>query len=203
MKKSKKLQQAMVASLLSMLLCVSMLVGSTFAWFTDTVSSGVNTIMAGNLDVVLEYWDGDSWEDVTTSTKLFDDAAKWEPGHTEVAYLKVKNAGTLSLKYQLTANVANEQGGISVVDDKPFKLSDYIKFGKIDSDSEIAPYATRQDAIDALDAADAEISTLSSYTKEAKLLTKDEVDYVALVLFMPEETDNNANYKSGTTPPLC
>ncbi len=198
MKKSKKLQQAMVASLLSMLLCVSMLVGSTFAWFTDTVSSGVNTIMAGNLDVVLEYWDGDSWEDVTTSTKLFDDAAKWEPGHTEVAYLKVSNAGTLALKYQLNAIVSNEEGGISVENDKPFKLSEYIKFGRFDSDSEITPYATRKEAVNAVED---KAGPLASFTKEAELLNQEEVDYVALVLFMPEDTGNEANYKHGTTPP--
>lgn len=41
----------------------------------------------------MEYWDGDSYEEVTSATKLFDDAALWEPGYTQIAYLKVSNAG--------------------------------------------------------------------------------------------------------------
>ena len=103
--KKNQTRRALLMSALSLLLCVSMLVGTTFAWFTDSVTSGRNTIVAGNLDVVLEYWDGDSYEEVKSTTKLFDDAALWEPGYTEVAYLKVSNAGSLALKYHLAVTV--------------------------------------------------------------------------------------------------
>ena len=53
MKKSTMLRSLLMSGL-SVLLCVSMLMGSTFAWFTDTVESGINTIVAGNLDVELD-----------------------------------------------------------------------------------------------------------------------------------------------------
>ena len=87
-------KRSLLASVFALVLCVAMLVGSTFAWFTDTATSGVNKIQSGKLDVKLSYLtDNNEWKEVTKDTKLFKDGALWEPGHTEVAYLKVQNAG--------------------------------------------------------------------------------------------------------------
>ena len=55
MENSKSTKRALLTSALALLMCVAMLIGATFAWFTDTASTGVNKIQAGNLDVVLEY----------------------------------------------------------------------------------------------------------------------------------------------------
>ncbi len=89
----------------------SMLVGSTFAWFTDTASTGVNNIQAGTLDVVLEvsYDNGKTWQDANGQTLDFikaedgkDEEILWEPGCTyELPLLRVRNEGNLWLKYQL------------------------------------------------------------------------------------------------------
>lgn len=101
MTKHVSTKRALILSLLSMLLCVSMLVGFTYAWFTDTATTGVNKILAGNLDVKLMYsTDMQTWKEATEQTKLFDDNALWEPGYTQVVYLKVVNAGNLALKYE-------------------------------------------------------------------------------------------------------
>ena len=90
----KTTRRALVLSLLSLLLCCSMLVGTTFAWFTDSVTSGNNTIVAGNLDIELEYSkDMVNWASVQGKTDLFT-ATLWEPGHTQVVYLRLKNVGT-------------------------------------------------------------------------------------------------------------
>ena len=112
-------KRALVLSLLSLLLCMSMLVGTTFAWFTDSVQSGNNQIIAGNLDVEMYYsMNLEDWDDVTGATDIFvaPEGAikgKWEPGHTEVAYLKIVNKGTLALKYQLRVDPNNETVGVS------------------------------------------------------------------------------------------
>ena len=141
--KKNQTRRALLMSALSLLLCVSMLVGTTFAWFTDSVTSGRNTIVAGNLDVVLEYWDGDSYEEVKSTTKLFDDAALWEPGYTEVAYLKVSNAGSLALKYHLAVNVYSETLGKTKTG-ADIKLSDYLQFKVVESDTDlVGTYAIR------------------------------------------------------------
>lgn len=205
MKSSKGTKRALLMSVLSMLLCLAMLIGSTFAWFTDSVTSGKNKIVAGNLDVELEYataFDATTgaptaWAPVTTTTKLFNDDALWEPGHTEVAYLKIRNAGTLSLNYKLTANVITETRFENVLGTKSLKLSSYLKFGHADSTTEIAKYTTR-------DAAQAAVAgtetTLMDYSNAEKLEAGQE-KYVALVIYMPKDTGNVANYKTGTAAP--
>ena len=55
MMNKKSTKRSLLLSALSLVLCLSMLVGTTFAWFTDSVTSGKNRIVAGNLDVELEY----------------------------------------------------------------------------------------------------------------------------------------------------
>ena len=127
MTKKYSVKKALVASLLSLALCFSMLVGTTFAWFTDSVTSANNIIKSGNLDVELEYWDGDSWEDVSGKSDILTNEL-WEPGVTEIAYLRVANAGSLALKYMLGVNVVEETSGVNAAGEK-FLLSDYIQFG--------------------------------------------------------------------------
>ena len=120
-----------VLSAISLLLCVSMLVGSTFAWFTDSVTSTNNIIKSGKLDVELEYsTDFAVWTPVTETTEIFKESTLWEPGYTEVVYLRVSNIGSLALKYNLGVNIATETAGKNV-DGNMFKLSDYIYFKRI------------------------------------------------------------------------
>ncbi len=61
--KTKSKKTALLMSFTSLLLCFAMLAGSTFAWFTDTASTGVNKIVAGNLKVGFQYWNGTAYVD--------------------------------------------------------------------------------------------------------------------------------------------
>ena len=201
----KTTRRALVASVISLVLCFTMLIGTTFAWFTDSVKSGKNKIVAGNLDVELEYakFDNgkfDRWESVEGAEDIFDPNALWEPGHTEVAYLKVSNLGTLALKYQLNVNVYSEVAGTNV-DGKIFYLSDYLVFKVVDiAEAEVGTY-TRDTAIAA---AGTEMG-LKAYNGETTSLdAKDganDEDYVALIIYMPTTVGNEANYKTGTKAP--
>ena len=102
-------KRALVLSLLSMLLCVSMLIGSTYAWFTDTATTAVNKIQSGTLDVALEMStdNGATWTNAEGKTLNFmtaDNRAEilWEPGCTyALPLLRVVNKGNLSLKYEI------------------------------------------------------------------------------------------------------
>ena len=47
----KATKRALLTSVMALVMCVVMLVGTTFAWFTDTASTAVNKIQAGNLKV--------------------------------------------------------------------------------------------------------------------------------------------------------
>ena len=108
--KTKK--SALLLSSLSLLLCFAMLIGTTLAWFTDSVTSEGNIIKAGNLDVAMYYANGTedpdaaAWTDASTGA-IFD-YDLWEPGYTEVRHIKIANEGTLALKYQLAIVATGE-----------------------------------------------------------------------------------------------
>ena len=110
MSNTKLTKHALIVSIMAMLLCVAMLVGTTFAWFTDTASTAVNKIQAGTLNVALEMsTDGINWESAEGKTLTFKTADNrdagqilWEPGCTyELPQLRVVNNGNLALKYKI------------------------------------------------------------------------------------------------------
>ena len=129
MTSSKSTKRALISSALALLMCVAMLIGTTFAWFTDTASTGVNKIQAGNLDLEVQYRTtaNGEWKTLDNATDLFGAAGTlFEPGHTRVVELKIKNAGNLALKYKIGMNVISETAGTNK-DGNPYKLSDYLK----------------------------------------------------------------------------
>ena len=101
----KNTNKALFSSVVALILCCTMLVGSTFAWFTDSASSAVNTIQAGNLNIVLEYQDANgNWVDAEGQTLKFTDNY-WEPGCTyKLPELRITNKGNLALKYDVVVN---------------------------------------------------------------------------------------------------
>ncbi len=111
-KEHRGTKAALLVSVLSMVLCIAMLVGSTFAWFTDTATAGINSIQAGNLRVELQDESGASLEGQTLNFKRAEGAADtgdilWEPGCTyELPAFRIVNTGNLAFKYKVTVNGA-------------------------------------------------------------------------------------------------
>ncbi len=220
----KHTKKALLASALSMLLCVSMLIGSTFAWFTDSVTSGKNQIVAGNLDVELEYAtaedakdgtiaDGD-WKKVESTTNLFKADTLWEPGHTEYVYLRIRNAGSLALKYSLSAAVyGDETGGeeksYTNVNGESVKLSDYLVFRAVDGTETVTDRSKLW-----IEGAEAEKTAMGKLdeltTPGAVLYPADKADDThasqrtfTLAVYMPTQVDNKANWDGkGTAPEI-
>lgn len=205
---------ALMTSVLSMLLCVTMFVGTTYAWFSSGFTNTQNNIMAGTLDVVLEYYDpsmitpgstNGGWVEVTEDTKIFDPDAKYEPGYTEVVYLRVVNKGSLALKYQLGVSVNEEQIGINK-DGETFKLSDYVMFGVAETDVGANTYqfsAYNKTDADRKAARDSVADTASiiglGYRSKPAVLNADtnKIDYLTMVVYMPETVGNEANAQPG------
>ncbi len=109
MTKIKSTKHALLMSTLALLMCVSMFVGSTFAWFTDSVTSAGNTIQSGTLKVDLVDADGNSMEGQVIEFVAKDGRAQneilWEPGCTyETEPVFVVNKGNLALKYEIVIN---------------------------------------------------------------------------------------------------
>ena len=104
MTNSKNTRRALISSAFAILMCVAMLIGTTFAWFTDTAKTSVNKIQAGKLDVQLVDAEGNDLEGKTLEWVKAEgnDAVLWEPGCTyELPAVYVKNNGNLALKYKL------------------------------------------------------------------------------------------------------
>ena len=193
MTNSKSTKRALIFSTLAILMCAAMLIGTTFAWFTDTASTAVNKIQAGNLNIELEYSkDFIEWKKVNDTTKVFEDSTLWEPGRTEVVYLRVKNAGTLALKYTLGIYNLYNSTGKNVLGNK-YSLSDYVKLGAAEAD---AAYADRAAAINAVDADAKLISDIDNSGMAGASLEPNDTKIYALVLYMPTEVGNEANPKN-------
>lgn len=189
-----KTRRSLLLSVISLCLCAAMLIGTTFAWFTDSVVSKNNIITTGNLDVELEYYANGQWHSVNESTKLFDEDALWEPGYTEVVYLRVSNAGSLSLKYRLGVNIVSEVTSVNA-NGEEFALSDYIEFGVINDVT--TPYSTREDARGAVSNP---LPLYQGYQQEKSLAPQSAPDYLALVVYMPESVGNEANSAKDAEP---
>ena len=130
----KSTKRALRGSVMAMVLCLAMLVGATFAWFTDTASTGVNKIQAGNLDIELQYatkWDANGvptkWENAEGKTIPFlvnggipaeGTQILWEPGCTYMLpELRVVNKGNLAVKYKVAITGINGSAKLNNVID--------------------------------------------------------------------------------------
>ena len=191
-------RNALFTSIISLLLCVSMLVGTTFAWFTDSVTSGVNTIASGNLDVELYHGkDANPVDKVKSDTLLFTDVGGnvidlWEPGVVAFTNLKVANEGTLALKYQLSINSTE----MNTVKDTELTLADALKVAVVEG----GVSGTREQVIGAV--ADNAWTKLESFTLPGVLeADKKSETYGIVIYWQPGDNavDNQFNMNNGKT----
>ena len=132
MTSSKSTKRALISSALAILMCVAMLIGTTFAWFTDTASTGVNKIQAGNLNIELQMKDNDgNWVNAEGKTLPFLVNGKipaegtqilWEPGCTYyVPEVRVVNKGNLAVKFEYVNELLGVTGKLAEVLEPVFK----------------------------------------------------------------------------------
>lgn len=120
-------KRALISSAIALCLCFVMLIGTTFAWFTDEVSSKGNVIQAGELNVQLWQHTAEGSTEITdSSAPIFGKADSatanantsdtlWEPGKTQTVYLSIKNAGNLALKYKVAIDVVDSVNNLHEV----------------------------------------------------------------------------------------
>lgn len=186
----KNTKRALVSSIIALVLCFTMLLGTTYAWFTDEVSSSNNKIEAGTLKIDLLVRDDDgNYNSVKESQNPIFNYDLWEPGYTAVANVKVSNAGTLALQYgmQIVTN-----GLVEDLRDGNIMLSDVID----------VYYAAKEVILDTRDAFDGAvedkelnyIGTLTDVifggTMVKDTLKAEESDYATIVLKMKETAGN-------------
>ena len=185
MTKQKSTKRALLLSALSLLMCVSMLIGSTFAWFTDSVTSAGNKIQAGTLKIDLELLEKN--EDGSTKwTSLKDSKApifnydKWEPGYTDVKILKVENEGTLALKWVAKFVSANDLTELANVIDVYVKPS-ADEFGYANDRTDLSTWTKKGTVAEF-------VNTISETTYGN--LEAGKAAYLGIALKMQESADN-------------
>ena len=134
MTSSRSTKRALLTSALAIMACVAMLIGSTFAWFTDTASTGVNKIQAGNLNIELQMKVGDEWVNAEGKTLPFLVGGEipaegtqilWEPGCTYyVPAVRVLNKGNLAVKFEYITEALGVTGKLTEVLEPVFKILD-------------------------------------------------------------------------------
>ena len=171
--------------------------GTSLAWFADTTYELSNIFHFAEFDVEVSHrlTDG-KWETVDSQTKIFDEEALYEPGYVQVVYLKVENKGTVPFNFFTAVNV---NGCIEATNTfgQLFMLQDYLKFGVTTADSEEAMKNNVPNRKAAAKIAD---MSLHNYDTETAKLAPGATKYIALIVRMPEEVGNVANYRENTVP---
>ncbi len=186
-----KTKHSLLMSAIALLLCCSMLIGTTFAWFTDSVTSSNNKIQSGTLLVDLELLVKNE-DGTTTWTSLKDSKApifnylNWEPGYTDVKLLRIQNEGTLALKW--VAQFVSEKA-----------LSELADVIDVYVSTTATTYPTDREAVATWDykGTVADFVNTIETTTNGTLLAKDDVDgsgddeaYLGIALKMQETADN-------------
>ncbi len=186
--KIKSTQLALVSSIISLLLSCAMLLGTTYAWFTDSVANSNTRIVSGNLEIDLlmdKTEEGryvsiaDGKGDIFAESNGGDDVM-WEPGKLEIVYLAVENTGNLALKYNIKLDVEGELAGAL-----EYAVLEGMKAEDIASASWEAIKGRPDAQTGKLKAG------LIDIVPEGKLKEKKDKDYYAVAVYMP----GNAAYK--------
>ncbi|MBQ9558048.1 MAG: hypothetical protein IJU94_05510 [Clostridia bacterium] len=202
MTKKKSAKRAFISSFMSFIMCFAMLAGTTFAWYTDSVTSSGNKIIAGTLDIELWKYEPtnanavEGYVDISTSAAPIFKSSNyatnstetlWEPGKTQIAYLKIKNAGNLYLKYQVALEVYNVSKDLYKA--MKYEIVPNAKNGELDTLS-----WTTLGGLEPVSIAGVEIPDNGSYTfgttsVNVPMAPGDE-HYFALAIHMDEEAGN-------------
>ncbi len=144
MNNAKTTRKALLTSVVALVICVTMLMGTTFAWFTDTATVAVNTIKSGNLKIDLLNSEGASVKgdslgfvklNADGTTTLIDEENNpilWEPGCRYVLEpVTLVNKGNLWAKYTVSISGVN---GIVNDGNSEYRLTDVIEVyeGEVD-----------------------------------------------------------------------
>ena len=185
----KHTKRTLLSSVVALILCCSMLIGTTYAWFTDEVTSANNVITAGNLDILVT---DKNDKDIQGQGTLFQDIL-WEPGVVAYENITIKNEGTLALQYNMMIYFDNENH----VKGTDYKLSQILKVAIVEG----GVVATDRDS---LTTGITNWVTLKDLNKEGELYPKNNADQKAaqetvgiVIWWQPTDEDNNWNVHNG------
>ena len=192
-------------------LCVSLMLvaiwcilgtGASLAWFVDTDEEVKNVFHFAEFELEVSHRTEDgSWEKVEQGTKIFDDEALYEPGYVQVVYLKIENKGTVPFDFKTAVSVTDYTLATNVFG-QSFQLQDYLKFGLTIADTEAELYELVATRDLAKEVANMPLNHYyeDDYITDQMELGAHETVYMALIVRMPENVTNVANYRGDVIP---
>ena len=197
-KKTSYKRIALALSLCALIIWGILGPGASLAWFTVTSPELNNIFHFADFELVVSHrlTDG-KWEEVDSQTKIFDEEALYEPGYVQVVYLKVENKGDRDFKFSTAVNVNGCIVATNVFG-QDFMLQDYLKFGIKTADTEEEMKNSIPDRESAVEIASEPLHNY--YETGAFELAPGGTKYIALIVRMPEEVGNVANYRGDTVP---
>lgn len=195
---------------LTLSICLMLLWGilgatTSLAWFTDTSPVQKNVFNIGELDLVVSHKQEDGkYHEIDATTTIFDDEALYEPGYVQVVYLKVENRGDIPFDYR-SALMINDYTPAYNVFGRKFNLQDHLRFGVVSAETEAELIELVETRVLAKGQAPHELSSIADlpagkYTTDVRSLDVDKEHYLALIVRMPEEVGNVANYRGNDVP---
>lgn len=202
MKKRKWTKAALAFSAFLFVLWWALGTGATLAWFSDH-DSVRNEFQVGLLkldvsyrnDIVTEY------TPLQGTTKAFNDEALYEPGYTQVVYLKIDNTGDVDFNYKIAVTVDEFQNGKNAWGEEIY-LPNYLRYGVVFGETEAAVQQQVRDRLTAKLHAPNEWGTLGTWSEISPYTFEvgEASHYAALIIYMPVEVDDKANYRGFTEP---
>ena len=156
-----------------------------------------NIFHFADFDLVVSYkTETGEYKEIDAETAIFDDEALYEPGYVQVVYLKVENKGEVDFNYTAAVSVTDYTPATNVFG-QTFHLQEYLRFGMVIADTESELIGQLEERGLAEEAAN---MPLNMYSTERDLLQEGCEKYMALIVRMPKEVDNAANYRNDVVP---
>lgn len=210
MNKKYATKTALTFSLCLMILWILLGAGTSIAWFMDESEPVKNTFDIGILDLEVYHKEGNDYVKVDSDESIFNDEAIYEPGYTQIVRLKIENKGTVEFDYKMSV-IPGKVITAKNIYGRNIYLPNHLKFGVIVADTEAEleakiaerniarEYATmplsNYYAVENNYAPDKDYTTESAYR-----LNPSGIDYAAVIVWMPETVDNEANYRNDHAP---
>ena len=199
MKKPKGTRAALAGSAFLFVFWIMLGTNATLAWFSDTTQTAKNTFIIGDLNLDVSYKNGfvTTYMPMNSGTKVFNEQALYEPGYTQVVWLKIENKGNVDFEYKVAVDVNSYTTSINQYGTR-FCLPPYLRFGVVFGNSEVQ-LARQLAQLRADQNMDIPLNTYSK--KDDMVVHAGQTRYAAVVVYMPETVGNEANYQKGADVP--
>lgn len=202
MKQKKWKKASMALSAFLFVLWWALGTGATLAWFSDH-DMVRNEFQIGLLKLDVSYKNDivNAYTPLEGATKVFNDEALYEPGYTQVVYLKIDNMGDVDFRYKVAVTVQDFTNGKNAWGEEIY-LPNYLRYGVVFAESEQALKEKLKDRLDARSHGQSDWCTLGTWSEVSPYLFEagENAHYAALIVHMPEEVDNAANYRGFQEP---